>query len=89
MLLPHSLEVLPSYFTFEAKVNVCFIGTYNCIGKGMALMSVRTTAALIATQFDVRLGPGEDGSDLLERTEDIFTLSMGKLELVFEKKSLG
>jgi hypothetical protein len=40
-------------------------------------MSVRTTAALIATSFNVHLGPGEDGSDLLESTEVIFTLSKG------------
>jgi tryprostatin B 6-hydroxylase len=49
-------------------------------------MSVRTGAALLVTKYDVELAPGEDGDDLLNHTEDIFTLSMDKLNLIFEKR---
>lgn len=49
-------------------------------------MEIRTVISLLITPFDVSLAPGEDGSDLLERTKDTFTLRLGDLNLVFLKK---
>ncbi|KAF2489498.1 cytochrome P450 [Lophium mytilinum] len=77
---PELVKVMDAYQPFSR-------GTDSCIGKGMALMSIKTTAALLATQMDVGLAPGEDGNDLLNHTEDIFTLSMGILDLVFERRT--
>lgn len=50
-------------------------------------MELRTVACLLTTRFDIRLGPNEDGSSLLEKSMDTFTLRMGDLNLVFEERS--
>lgn len=50
-------------------------------------MELRTVAALLITRFDVRLAPGEDGTALIEQSQDSFTLRMGDLNLVFEEIS--
>jgi cytochrome P450 len=62
------------------------IGPYGCIGKQLALMEIRTVVTQILLEFDVSFAPGEDGTDLLEKTKDYFTLGLGDLKLVFEKR---
>lgn len=46
-------------------------------------MEIRTVVSLLVLRFDVSLAPGEDGTDLLERTIDTFTLRIGDLNIVF------
>lgn len=61
------------------------LGRYGCVGKQLAYMEMRSVVALVVLQFDVKLAPGETGKNLLENTVDTFTLSLGKLDLVFDK----
>lgn len=49
-------------------------------------MEIRAVISLLITRFDVSLAPGEDGTDLLERTKDTFTLRIGDLNIVFLDK---
>lgn len=49
-------------------------------------MEIRAVISLLIVRFDVSLAPGEDGSDLLERTKDTFTLRLGHLNIVFLDK---
>jgi hypothetical protein len=49
-------------------------------------MEIRTVVTQILLQFDVSFAPGEDGTSLLEKTKDYFTLGLGDLNLVFEKR---
>ena len=37
------------------------VGTYNCIGKPLALMTLRTTVAKIIRRFDIGFAEGDDG----------------------------
>ena len=37
--------------------------------------------------FDVRFAPGEDGTRLLEKTREHFTLGLAPLDLVFTKRN--
>jgi len=60
-----------------------FQGTYSCIGKQLALMELRTVTARLVTQFDIAFAPGEDGTDLFEKTKDVFTLEVAPLRIVF------
>ncbi len=46
-------------------------------------MELRTVLALLVTQFDVHFAPGEDGSNLLNKSQDFFTISLSDLNLVF------
>ncbi|KAI9725117.1 MAG: hypothetical protein M1828_003459 [Chrysothrix sp. TS-e1954] len=63
-------------------------GVYGCIGKPLALLELRTITTKIITKFDVALAPGEDGSRLLYKTKDHFTLGLADLNLMFEKRKL-
>ncbi len=49
-------------------------------------MEIRAVISLLIVRFDVSLAPGEDGTDLLERTKDTFTLRIGDLNIVFVDK---
>lgn len=66
-----------------------FSGPFNCIGKQLALMELRTVVSLLVSRFDVHLAPGEDGSALIKGSKDAFTLRMGDLRLVFKERVNG
>lgn len=61
-------------------------GPFGCIGRNLALLEIRTVICNLVSRFDVRLAPGEDGTDLLENSMDLFTLMMGQLKVVFEER---
>ncbi|RVX73375.1 hypothetical protein B0A52_03017 [Exophiala mesophila] len=66
------------------------IGPYSCIGKQLALIEIRSVTANILANFDVSFGPGEDGTNLLEKTLDTFTMELAPLSLCFTaRKSEG
>lgn len=58
-------------------------GTWQCIGKHLALMELRTLTAKILLEYDVSLADGEDGSKLLHQSKDHFSMTPAPLELVF------
>lgn len=47
------------------------------------MTEMRTLTALLLLHYDVSFAPGEDGTRLLTKTKDHFTLGLGTLELVF------
>jgi hypothetical protein len=49
-------------------------------------MELRNVIARIATEFDVRFAPGEDGTALLEKSLDTFTMALAPLQLVFTNR---
>ncbi|KAK5108900.1 hypothetical protein LTR62_007702 [Meristemomyces frigidus] len=59
------------------------MGPYNCIGKNLAYVEMRTLTAQLLLNFDVKLAPGEDGERLRTKTKDHFTVTPGQLDLVF------
>lgn len=61
-------------------------GPYGCIGKELAKMEMRTVVPLLISRFDVRLAPGEDGSRLLYKSRDAFTMRLEELRVVFEER---
>lgn len=46
---------------------------------------MRTLTANIVLKYDMKLAPGEDGSRLLYKTLDHFTVDPGDLDIVFTK----
>lgn len=46
-------------------------------------MELRTVTALLITKFNVSFSPGENGSNLLEKSEDYFTIGLADLNLQF------
>jgi tryprostatin B 6-hydroxylase len=61
-------------------------GSFNCIGRPLALMNLRTTVARLVMEFDVKMAPGEDGSKFLGNAKDNFVLYLGDLDLVFTRR---
>ena len=61
-------------------------GRYGCIGKNLALMELRTVCALLVSKFDASFAPGEDGTRLLEKSEDYFTIGLESLMLQFKAR---
>jgi len=59
----------------------------GCIGKPLALMELRCVLAKLLMAFDVSLAPGEDGTDLIQKGRDHFTMETGPLNLVFEART--
>ncbi|GLA77870.1 hypothetical protein AtubIFM55763_010061 [Aspergillus tubingensis] len=62
------------------------IGTYNCIGKPLALQNLRATVAHLVTTFDVKFAPGNAEKDLTRRSKDCFVLYHGELDLIFTRR---
>ncbi|CAL3966096.1 unnamed protein product [Diplocarpon coronariae] len=61
-------------------------GRYGCMGKNLALMGLRTVAALLLTRFDIPLAPRADGKRLLEESEDYITTALESLMLCFKAR---
>ena len=59
------------------------MGPFGCIGKNLAYMELRTLTVRILLEFDVGFASGEDGTRLLTKTKDHFTVDLGQLDLVF------
>ena len=57
-----------------------------CVGKHLALMEIRAVVARIIKHFDVSFASGEDGTDLLTKTKDVFAYEMSSLMLVYTKR---
>ncbi|KXJ87560.1 benzoate 4-monooxygenase cytochrome P450 [Microdochium bolleyi] len=63
-------------------------GRYSCIGKQLGLMEIRYVTSEIARRYDVKLAPGQSAQAFLKGKRDTFTLSLGELNLVFDKRSI-
>jgi tryprostatin B 6-hydroxylase len=68
---------------------LCFVkGPMGCIGKPLAMMELRSVLAKLIMTFDVDFAPGNDGTDLIEKGRDQFTMDPGPLNLVFRKRDI-
>lgn len=79
------------------------MGPFNCIGRNrksrircvvsladdgpVARMELRTLTAQLLLKYDVAFAPGEDGTRILTKTKDHFTVSVGQLDLGFKPVS--
>jgi len=59
----------------------------GCIGKPLALMELRCVIAKLLVAFDFEFAPGEDGTELIQKGRDHFTMEPGPLNLVFKARS--
>ncbi|KAB8360826.1 hypothetical protein FH972_024560 [Carpinus fangiana] len=58
------------------------MGPYGCVGKGLALMELRTVLSMLVTRFDIGFAEGEDGRALVEESTDHFTMVLKDLMVV-------
>lgn len=50
-------------------------------------MELRIVTARTVTQFDIAFALDEDGTDLFEKTNDVFTLEVAPLRMVFTRRN--
>lgn len=50
-------------------------------------MELRTLTTQLLLKYDIAFAPGEDGSRILNKTKDHFTITVGQLDLVFAPAS--
>ncbi|MCJ1385516.1 hypothetical protein MMC17_008639 [Xylographa soralifera] len=61
------------------------LGRYSCAGKQLALSELRVVIALLASRYEVRLAPDDDGTKVLGEMTDRFTVLPGPLKLAFTR----
>ncbi|KAL3447168.1 cytochrome P450 [Aspergillus insuetus] len=61
-------------------------GEFNCVGRPLALMNLRSTIARLVMEFDFEFAPGEDGSRFLGDGKDNFVFYPGDLNMVFTRR---
>lgn len=61
-------------------------GSESCIGKNLAYMQLAVIISQIILQFDVAFAPDEDGSTLIEQSQDLGMMHPADLRLVFTRR---
>jgi cytochrome P450 len=88
VFVPFSIGEFPIRNCLHWELQLTIVGPYGCVGKQLALMELRNVIARIVTEFDVKFAPGEDGTALLEKSTDTFTIALAPLMLVFNKREV-
>jgi cytochrome P450 len=71
------------------ETNTAIPGRYSCAGKQLGLMELRSVTSQVIRDYAVRLAEKQRPGDFLGACKDGFTLSTGKLELVFDRRNTG
>jgi cytochrome P450 len=56
-------------------------GPYNCIGQKLAMMELRSVTANLIRSFEITFAEGENGSTIENKSQDCFTMNVGKLDV--------
>ncbi|KAI1363787.1 cytochrome P450 [Xylaria arbuscula] len=76
---PESIRDSSGYAPFS-------VGNYGCVGKSLALLSIRMVVARIVADFDIRSTPAENYLAYDEKMREYFTLIPPPLNLGFVKR---
>lgn len=75
-----------SLFKEEGAYAPFSAGRYNCIGRPLALLNLRTTVAKLLHKFDVSFAADEDGTAFERDKKTHFTTTAGPLYLRFQER---
>ncbi|KAI3337569.1 cytochrome P450 [Xylariaceae sp. AK1471] len=64
------------------------IGKKSCLGKNLSLMETRVAAALLLSEFDMEIAPGEDGDKMFTEMTDFFTTTPGPLQVILKSRRM-
>lgn len=74
----------PHDFRWCALVaDIPWTGPYNCVGKQLAFMEIRSVTSSILRRYNVALAPGQTKEDFVNGMVDGFTVACPKLDLIF------
>ncbi|KAI1421256.1 cytochrome P450 [Xylaria sp. FL1777] len=79
---PELIRDASSYSPFSA-------GSYNCVGRPLALLNIREVVARIIANYDIRSTPAETLRAYDEGMQESFTLAPPELKLSFVKRQVS
>ncbi|KAF7588967.1 hypothetical protein BBP40_004969 [Aspergillus hancockii] len=62
------------------------MGTYGCVGKNLAMMSLRVSVSMLAQRYNIQFAPGETGETFEHGAQDAFTTVLPPLQIVFQPR---
>ncbi|KAB8226159.1 cytochrome P450 [Aspergillus novoparasiticus] len=68
------------YFPFS-------LGIYGCVGKNLAMLSLRVAISTLTQRYDIRFAPGETGETFWNDALDTFTTCLPPLQVVFHPRA--
>lgn len=60
-------------------------GTFNCVGKRVALIVLRMVLAYTVWHYDFEFAPGEDGKAFIRDSQNCLVLKVGPCQCMFTK----
>ncbi|KAB8263331.1 cytochrome P450 [Aspergillus pseudonomiae] len=69
------------YFPFS-------LGVYGCVGKNLAMLSLRVALSTLAQRYHIRFAPGETGEAFWNDALDTFTTFLPPLHVVFQPRKV-
>jgi cytochrome P450 len=59
------------------------LGAYNCVGKNLAFLTLRTSISRLVQRFDIAFGPGETGDEFDSGTLETLTTTLPPVMVQF------
>ncbi|KAI9041837.1 cytochrome P450 [Aspergillus affinis] len=84
--IPERWTIYPEMVRDKTAFAPFSTGTFNCIGKPLALLNIRTTIAKVISSFDFALAPGEENMLVDDIMTEGFSTTLGDLMIVFKKR---
>lgn len=82
--IPERWTSAPELVLNHAATTPFGTGKYSCLGRHLALDTIRLVVARLSQKYTLRYAPGEDGYGMGEGLLDHFVTSPGGLDLCFE-----
>ncbi|KAH8883039.1 cytochrome P450 [Thozetella sp. PMI_491] len=76
----------PELVREKAAFHPFLIGSFNCVGKRLALCLIRHMLASTVWRYDFQFAPGETGKEIHEKARNQLILKAGPLHCVFSKR---
>lgn len=70
-------------FSLPHVADMPLIGPYNCVGKQLAFMEIRSVTSSILRRYNVELAPDQTREAFMDGIVDGFTAACPKFELIF------
>ncbi|OJJ42108.1 hypothetical protein ASPZODRAFT_137494 [Penicilliopsis zonata CBS 506.65] len=86
--LPERWYSQPALILNKGAYMPFLVGPFNCAGRNMAMMELRSVVARVACEFDITFPPGMDfdAHDYFHRVKDHFIAGAPAQKLVFSKR---
>ncbi|KAF2703227.1 cytochrome P450 [Pleomassaria siparia CBS 279.74] len=83
--IPERWSSRPELVLNRSAFNPFSTGPYNCVGKGLAMMELRSVISRVVNEFDILLPEGFDAKTYFDSVKDHFTAGPPDQKVVFKR----